>query len=73
MAENQISNMKLGGYSVSDIRDTASEYVSNFQGQYADVDRRVRNFVHQQPLVAVAGAFAVGFLLARSIRAWRRW
>lgn len=73
MAENQVSNMKIGGYSVEDVRDTASEYIENFQGQYADLDRRVRSLVHTQPLACVAGAFAVGFLFARTFRAWRRW
>ncbi len=71
MENKQLSNLEIGGYSATDIRDTAQEYLGDFQERFAGVDKRVRQVVNERPVACVLGAFAVGYLFAKTFRMWR--
>lgn len=71
-AKNNLSDVKLGGVSVNEIKDAAEGYYDQIQDRLAEVDKQVRATVNARPLACIAGAFAVGFVVARTLRAWRR-
>jgi hypothetical protein len=58
--------------SLSEWRDTAETYASDIQSRLGDLDLRVREMVRTRPVACVAGAFAIGFIVARSFRKMRR-
>ncbi|MEQ1875867.1 MAG: hypothetical protein ABL958_04415 [Bdellovibrionia bacterium] len=67
-----IADLKVGGISANELKETATGYYEDFQDRVADADRQIRSAVSARPLACVAGAFAIGFLAAKSFRMWRR-
>jgi hypothetical protein len=59
------TNLGNGGEEFS---EAASARIGEIGSQLGDADRRVRAFVQEYPLVALAAAALSGYLLARLIR-----
>ena len=56
------------GEGVEELSEAASARIDEIRSQLGDADRRVRAFVQEYPLVALAAAALSGYLLARLIR-----
>ena len=65
------ADVKIAGVSASDIKESAITYYEDVQDRLIDIDKQVRRTVSARPLACVAGAFAVGFIAARTLRMWR--
>ena len=55
------------GKGVEELSEAASARIGEIRSELGDVDRRVRAFVQEYPLVALAAAALSGYLLARLI------
>jgi hypothetical protein len=71
-ARNLQENLAQGvGRAQEKMEDTLRRTADQTQGMFASMNEEFGSFVRQSPLIALGGAFAVGYLIAKMARAFK--
>lgn len=65
LAEDRVSEVKsLAKREVRSVANTGLNAVEDVQDEFAHLEKQMKDTIRQRPLTAVAGAIALGFILA---------
>jgi ElaB/YqjD/DUF883 family membrane-anchored ribosome-binding protein len=65
MGENKVGEVRGAAKSrAADIRDKGEEMIESAQDEFNALEKQVKDVIREKPLTAVAGAIALGFMLA---------
>lgn len=69
MGENKVTEARKGAMSkAADLRDKGEEIVENVQDEFGAVEKQVKDAIREKPLTAIAGALAIGYVIAAITR-----
>ena len=65
MGEDKVGEVRgLAQRRAAEIKDKGEEMIGNAQDEFGAFERQIKDVIREKPLTAVAGALAVGFLIA---------